>query len=290
MASNQPSWLDTQEYPFSPHYFQSPAGRLHYVDEGSGTPIVFVHGNPSWSFEFRNLIKSLSKSHRCIAADHLGFGLSDKPPGFSYLPSAHAENLERFLEAMDLKDATLMVYDWGGPIGLSYALNHPERIRNLIISNTWMWSVNHVLRFIIFSSIIGGPIGRYRIRKSNYFVRKVMPSAFGDPRRLTPAAHAQFLNALAAPEDRKGCSVFPRQILGSSKWLASLWDRRARLAGKRVLLAWGMKDVGFGKKELGRWMALFPDATVVRFPDGGHFLAEEKPAEVASAIGDLLAA
>ena len=289
MVTGGPSWLDTREYPFAPHYFDVPAGRLHYVDEGSGAPIVFVHGNPSWSFEFRNLIKSLSPTFRCIAPDHLGFGLSDKPRDFSYLPSAHAENLERFLESLDLEDATLMVYDWGGPIGLSYAVNHPERIRNLVISNTWMWSVNHVLRFLLFSTVVGGPIGRYRIRRSNYFVRKVMPSAFGDPRRLTPAVHEQFLKALATPEDRKGCATFPRQILRSSSWLAGLWERRDRLAGKRVLLVWGMKDVGFGKKELGRWMDLFPDATVVRFSDGGHYLAEEKPGEVTSAIRAFLA-
>jgi len=137
--------------------------------------------------------------------------------------------------------------------------------------------------------MVGGPIGRYRIRKSNYFVRKVMPSAFGDPRRLDPKIHEQFLNALATPEDRKGCSVFPRQILGSSEWLKSLWNRRSQLAGKRVLLVWGMKDVGFGKKELARWVALFPGATIVKFPDGGHYLAEEKPSEVTAAIRSLLA-
>jgi len=181
-----------------------------------------------------------------------------------------------------------MVYDWGGPIGLSYALGHPDRIRNLVISNTWMWSVNHVLRFILFSSFVGGPIGRYRIRKSNYFVEKVMPSAFGDPGKLSRAIHAQYRHALANPADRKGCSVFPRQILRSSKWLAGLWDRRNGLAGKRVLLAWGMKDVGFGKKELGRWIGLFPNATVVRYPEGGHYLAEELPNELIGAMRTFL--
>jgi haloalkane dehalogenase len=288
MDRGHPAWLDRAAYPFEPHFFNVGPGEMHYVDEGSGSPIVFVHGNPSWSFEFRNLIRAFSANHRCIAMDHLGFGLSDKPAEFGYLPSEHARNLDRLLESLDLKDATLVVYDWGGPIGLSYALDHPDRIRNLVISNTWMWSVNHVLRFILFSSVVGGPIGRYRIRRSNYFVRSVMPSAFGDPKRLTPEAHAQYLAALPTPSDRKGCSEFPRQILASSDWLAGLWSRRSRLTDKRVLLAWGMKDVGFGKKELARWSDLFPRATTARYPQAGHYLAEEMPDELVHAIRPLV--
>ena len=288
MPDPLPAWLDREAYPFPAHFFAQPAGQQHYVDVGAGPPIVFVHGNPSWSFEFRHLIRAFSPSYRCIAVDHLGFGLSEKPTSFSYLPEEHARNLERLLESLDLREATLVVYDWGGPIGLSYALDHPDRIRNLVISNTWMWSVNRVLRFILFSSFVGGPIGRYRIRKSNYFVRSVMPSAFGDPARLSASAHAQYLNALATPEDRQGCATFPHQILASSRWLGGLWGRRDRLAGKRVLLAWGMKDVGFGKKELGRWMELFPGANVVRYPDGGHYLAEEKPDELIAALRGFL--
>jgi haloalkane dehalogenase len=288
MDPASPPWLDRTEYPFPARYFSLPEGRMHYVDEGRGPPIVFVHGNPSWTFEFRHLIQSFRTTHRCIAADHLGFGLSDKPLRFSYLPSAHAANLEKFLESLDLHDVTLYVYDWGGPIGLSYALNHPERIRKLVISNTWMWSVNHVLRFLLFSTFVGGPIGRYRIVQSNTFVKNGFPGAFGDRRRLSAAVHSQYLNALPTPADRKGCSIFPGEILKSGNWLAGLWERRARLVDKHVLLVWGMKDVGFGRKELARWSALFPGATVVRFEDGGHFLAEEKPTEVAAAIGSFL--
>jgi haloalkane dehalogenase len=281
-------WLDRREYPFASRYFGATAGRLHYVDEGTGPPIVFVHGNPAWSFEFRHQIRALSASHRCLAADHLGFGLSDKPYSFSYLPEAHAENLARWLESLDLHDLTLVVQDWGGPIGLAYAIAHPERVRNLVISNTWMWSVSRDPRFRLFSAIMGGPIGRYRIRRSNYFVREVMRGAFGDPRQLTPAVHEQYLRPLAAPEDRKGSWVFPKQIIGSSEWLGGLWSRRDRLAGHSALFAWGTKDFGFGEKELGRWRGVFPDATVVRYPGVGHWLAEERPAEFTAAIRDFL--
>src|ERR1022692_4366977 len=136
-----PLWLDRAEYPFSSHYFQLPMGRMHYVDEGHGDPIVMLHGNPGWSFEFRNIIKELSKTHRCIAPDHIGFGLSDKPVNWDYLPINQAANFEKLMDSLDLKNITMIVKDWGGPIGLSYAIKHPEKIKKLVILNTWLWSV-----------------------------------------------------------------------------------------------------------------------------------------------------
>jgi haloalkane dehalogenase len=289
VQSAAPAWLDRGEYPFEPHYFPTPSGRTHYVDEGTGEPIVFVHGNPSWSFEFRRLIKGLRARYRCIALDHLGFGLSDKPQDFSYLPSAHAENLERLLESLDLRGCTLHVQDWGGPIGLSYALAHPDRVRRLVISNTWMWPVNHVLKFRLFSAIVGGPLGRYRIRTANTFVRKDMPGAFGEPTRLSPEIHTQYIEVFPTPESRKPSWVLPGQIIGSTPWLERLWSQRGRLSTKRVLLAWGMKDIGFGRKELQRWRSLFPGASLLTFPDGGHFLAEEKSEAMLPALRQFLA-
>lgn len=104
-------------------------------DEGKGSTIVFVHGKPSWSYEFRYLIKELSKQFWCIAVDHLGFGLSDKPSDFSYLPAEHAKNLESFIQHLGLENITLYVGDWGGPIGLSYAVNYPDNISNFVITN-----------------------------------------------------------------------------------------------------------------------------------------------------------
>ena len=132
---------------------------MHYVDEGSGRPVVFVHGNPVWSFMFRNQIKALSPTNRCIAPDLLGFGLSDKPHDWSYLPAEHAAHLDAFLESLDLHDVTLVIGDWGGPIGISYALGHPDRIHSIVVSNTWMWSVSRQIKFRLFSGFTGGPIG-----------------------------------------------------------------------------------------------------------------------------------
>jgi len=262
---------------------------MHYVDEGAGDPIVFVHGNPAWSFEFRNLIRAFSGTNRCIAPDLLGFGLSDKPKDWSYLPEDHAKNLELFLEAFPLTNISLVVGDWGGPIGLSYALNHPETIRNIVITNTWLWSVKSDWYYRAFSAFVGGPVGRWLIKDRNFFAATIVPAVFGDKRRLTKEIHAHYLMPLSQPDERKGSWVFPGRIIGSSPWLQSLWERRDLLQDKKILIAWGMKDIAFRKKELDTWVHAFPRARVIRFEDAGHFVPEEKPEELILAIRDLMA-
>jgi haloalkane dehalogenase len=283
-----PGWLDTGAYPFRPRFFPTPSGSLHYVDEGTGDPVVFVHGNPSWSFQFRNIIKGLSGTHRCIAPDHLGFGLSDKPPEWSYLPQDHATNLEMLLDSLDLQQITMVVGDWGGPIGLSYAIRNPERIRNLVITNTWLWPVRNDWYYRLFSGFMGGLLGRWLIRHNNFFAATLMPSLYGDKTRLTSEIHRHYLEPLARPEERKGCWILPGQIIGASDWLQELWDRRTVLQDKEILIAWGMRDIAFREKELDTWVRAFPRARVIRFGDCGHFVSEEKPAELMDEIRKLL--
>ena len=261
---------------------------MHYVDEGSGEPIVFVHGNPAWSFEFRNVIKEFSSTNRCIAPDLIGFGLSDKPAGWSYLPKEQAKNLDLFLESLDLNAITLVVGDWGGPIGLSYALSHPEKIKNIVITNTWLWSVRSDWYYQAFSRFVGGPIGRWLIRNHNFFADTLVRVLFADKSRLTPNIHAHYIMPLEKAEERKGSWVFPAEIIGSSDWLQSLWDKREVLQLKKILIAWGMKDIGFREKELTIWMHAFPRAKVVRFEDAGHFVGEEKPGELIAGMKNLM--
>lgn len=281
----RPAWLDETEYPFALHYFSTPHGQMHYVDEGAGDPIVFVPGNPSWSFEARNVIKALAGQFRCIAIDHLGFGLSDKPKDFSYTPQAHAQNLEALLDALKLERLTFVVGDWGGPIGLSYAIHHPERTKAILITNTFLWSVKSDWYYQGFSGFMGGPLGHWLIFNHNFFARGVMTMAYGDKSKLTPAIHRHYLST--DPAERQGHWVFPGQIIGASDWLASLWEQRAALNGKVKLIAWGGKDIAFREKELQTWMKEFPKARVVRFPQSGHYLLEENPAELAEALRAL---
>ncbi|NTU92648.1 MAG: alpha/beta fold hydrolase [Chlorobiaceae bacterium] len=282
-----PAWLDRTEYPFESRFFSTPAGNMHFLDEGSGDPVVFIHGNPVWSFVFRNVIASLRNDFRCIAPDHIGFGLSEKPQWWSYLPEDHAGNLELLLESLDLKRITLVVNDWGGPIGLSYALRHPEKIANLVISNTWLWSVETDWYYQAFSGFMGGPVGRWLTGEFGFFVKTFMPLVFGNKSKLTQELHAQYIHPFDNREGRKGMWVFPQQIVGSSPWLDSLWKQIGTLGEKKVLLAWGMKDIAFREHEMNTWLQVFPDALLVRFEDAGHYVAEEKPVELAEAIRSL---
>lgn len=283
-----PTWLDQREYPFSPKQFSLPVGQMRYVDEGEGEAIVMVHGNPVWSFVYRHLIKGLNGRYRCIAPDHIGFGLSDKPENWSYLPQDHATNLQTLLDTLNLTDITLVVQDWGGPIGLSYAINNPARIKRLVIMNTWLWPVNDDWYYRAFSGFMGGPMGRFLIRRFNFFARSVVRTAYGDKRKLTPHIHAHYLNHLPTPASRKGSWVFPGQIIGATPWLGQLWAQRAQLADKPAMFAWGMKDIAFREKELQRWQTLFPAATVTRYADAGHYVQDEKGPELAQLIAAFI--
>jgi len=284
-----PRWLDTREYPFAARWFDAPNGRMHFIDEGDGRPIVLLHGNPTWSFQFRNVVKALRGSRRCIAPDQLGFGLSEKPTTYSYLPVEQARNFAAFMDSLDLHDVTLVVGDWGGPVGLSWALDHPDRVSSLVITNTWMWSVRDDWYYRAFSGFMGGPVGRLLIRHRNFFAGSFLMRAYGDRSKLTPAIHRHYLEPLGTPDERIGSAVFPREIIGSSDWLESLWDRRSALSSAKVLIAWGTSDIAFRDKELQRWESLFPDRTTIRYEGCGHVVAEERPHELGEQILALTA-
>lgn len=275
-------------YPFVPHYVQTEAGRLHYVDTGEGPPVVMLHGNPTWSFLYRRLIRRLRPGHRCIAPDYIGFGRSDKPVDADLTPPAQAARVEALLNRLDLSGITLVVHDWGGPIGLSYALRYPHRIRRLVLMNTWMWPLDGDAWIALFSRLAGSPLGRTLITRFNAFARGVMPLAFADRSRLSDAAFRHYLTPLATPTDRIGSWAFPRALRGASDWLGALWARRAALPDGPALVVWGLRDPAFGLRPLRRWMALLPHAHVHSLPDVGHYVPEEAPGAVGHALTRFL--
>jgi haloalkane dehalogenase len=283
------AWVDRNEYPFEGHFLDVGAGRLHYVDEGQGRPVVMVHGTLEWSFGYRHLIRGLSQSYRCIAPDHLGFGLSDKPSGWSYLPEAHAENLRRLIEHLDLKDITLIVHDFGGPIGLSYALQQPQNVRNIVLMNTWMWSLRDESRFAR-TRIFAGVLGRFLYKRLAFSARFLLPAAFADRKRLTPELHRQYLLPWKDAGERHGTWVFARELLGSSDWYDSLWGQRHKIAEKPALILWGMRDFAFQTPELERWKTVFRHGHVHELADVGHFVAEELGEELAPVVAGFLEA
>ncbi len=289
-SSLRPGWVSDDLYPFESRFFATASGhRMHFVDEGEGEPIVFVHGNPAWSFEFRHAIRELRPEFRCIAPDHIGFGLSSRSSRREdHHPESHAHRFAALLDSLDLRGITLFMNDWGGPIGLDFARRHPERVRRLVIANTWCWPVGGDFHFAAFSFLMSSWIGQYLIRHRNLFVNSVMPRAVGDRSILTPEIMAHYRNAQPSPAARAASAALPGYIVGAGDWLRSIWDGRAAFAGKPALLLWGLKDIAFRRKELDRWKRTLPDFELHEFEDCGHFLAEEAPDRVVPALRDFM--
>ena len=279
-----PSWLDTSEYPFANCYQPLRAGVMHYVDEGHGEPLLFVHGTPTWSFEYRHLISGLSPRFRCVAPDHLGFGLSDRPGAFPYTPEAHADALEEFVTAIGLDRFTLVVHDFGGPIGLRLCMSHPDRVKRVVILNTWMWPFDDDPAMMRKARLAGSALGRWLYRNANFSQRVIMPSAYGNRAALTPAIHRQYLEVFSRARGTNArvqvLHVLARALKDSSSYYARLWEQRAKLRGRPALIIWGMKDSAFQPYLLDRWIRILPDATVARLADSGHWPHEEEPGRV----------
>jgi haloalkane dehalogenase len=285
-----PAWVDREAFPFRSRFLEVAAGRrLHYVDEGQGDVVLFVHGTPTWSFEWRHCIRELSRTHRCIAMDHLGFGLSDRPRDFDYTPESHAGVLRAFVERMGLADITLVVHDFGGPIGLPLALEQASVVRQLVVLNSWMWSFADDPEMARKARMASGGVGRLLYRYANFSLRVLAPYAYADRTKLTPRIHQQYLAPFRDPESRERV-LWPlaRAILGSGRFYESLWLLRDRLRGVPALVVWGMKDPAFQPSQLARWKAALPEATVLELPVG-HWPQEESPPEVVRAMQDFLA-
>ncbi len=282
----KPKWLDRSEYPFESRYFHTPAGRMHYIDEGKGEPVVMVHGNPGWSFEFRNIIKEMSKTNHCIAIDHIGFGLSDKPFEYDYLPENQAKNFALIMDSLNLSNITMTFNDWGGPIGLSYAIKHPEKIKKFVIMNTWLWSVEDDPHYQKFSGFMGGGFGKFMIKNFNLFAHFFLPKVFGDKKNLPKHIHKQYYKHLATRKDRKGCYTFPKHIIASSNWLNRLWEQREKINSIPATFVWGMKDIAFREKELNNWLGNWNNPRVIKLDGVGHYPQEEAAEDVIKAIRD----
>jgi haloalkane dehalogenase len=279
-----PAWLNTRLYPFAPHFLKVDGNTIHYVDEGTGPTLLFVHGNPMWSFVYREVIQTLKHSFRCVAIDLAGFGLSQPAPGFSYLPAAQSELLAKLIERLDLRDYLVVVHDWGGPIGISAALTAPERLAGVVLSNTWAWPVNGNPDFEKFSRLMGGPLGRFGATYLNSFVNVLVPLSH-KRRRLTHAEMTQYRRALPFGH-RTPTWVLPKQIIESREFLAALESRLPELSMRQALILWGDKDDAFRTPELTHWQQILPDARTVILSGVGHFAASEAPEEFCNSILD----
>ncbi|PTX20091.1 haloalkane dehalogenase [Pontibacter mucosus] len=284
-----PKWLDRLLYPFAPHTYEVSGGTMHYVDEGTGAPIVFVHGTPTWSFLWRQQIKALSRNFRCIAPDHLGFGLSEKPADFSYTPEAHADNLEQLIEHLQLKNITLVVHDFGGPIGLRYALRHPENVKNLVILNTWMWSLEEEAKIMKISRFMAGGIGRFLYLQLGFSANVLLPQGYHEGKHLTKDIKLHYQKPLSSASRRMGTWVFARALHESNPYFSELWQQRDKLKSINKLFLWGEKDKLLPVHFLDKWQQEFPEAKTIRYK-AGHLVQEERGGEVADAVRDFVTA
>lgn len=278
---------DSTLYPFASHYFETSHGKMHYLDEGNGPVIVLIHGTPTWSILYRNYVKSLSKNYRCIVPDHIGFGLSDRPLDFSGSPKAHCQNLEALIQHLGLDSFDLVVHDFGGPIGLGYAIAHPEKVKKIVVHNTWLWETAADKSARRVDKLINSWLGRWLYLKFNFSPRVLLKKGFDDPKKLSKNLHQHYLGVFPTPHSRKALLQLAEHLVGSSDWYGSLWSQLHLLEHKQWLFIWGSKDQFLGEEYLNRWENRLPKAQVERLPVG-HFVQEEASTESLQIIRDFL--
>jgi len=286
-----PEWLDREQFPFASRFLQTTFGRVHYLDEGppEGEVVLLVHGTPSWSFEYRQLIPVLARHRRVIAVDHLGFGLSERPADFPYTPEAHSDVLREVVERLGLQRFALVVHDYGGPIALPLVAAEPQRITGLVVMNSWMWPLTEDPALAGAARLAGSWLGRFLYRWLNASLRLLMPYGYADRRKLTPAVHAQY----RAPFRHRGARVqvlwqLARALGSPGAKLSKLWAERERLQAIPALIVWGLGDRALPPSVLSRWRQALPHARVAQLAGVGHWPQEEAPADVAGLLDGFL--
>ena len=274
---------DTGLYPFESRWFDSSVGRVHYVDEGRGRPLLFCHGSPTWSFLYRDVIAALRGDFRCVAVDLPGFGLSDRPSGFGYTIAEITDVVEELVDHLDLRDLVVVGQDWGGPVGLGVAARRPERIGGLALTNTALWPID-AMPNRIFSAVMSSTPMQRRILRDGLLVEKVLLGRAGP--ELSEAEADHYRAVQATPEARAALAVMPREIRSAGPLLARLQTDVARLLGDRPAVAvWGMRDRVFpGRSCIPRLRRMFDELTVVELPDAGHLVPEDAPDRLVDAI------
>ncbi len=278
-------------YPFDSHLAALDGARMHYLDEGSGSPLLMVHGNPTWSFYWRNLVLGLRDRFRVVVPDHIGCGLSDKPRGGPYLLRRHIDNLVQLVEGLDLQNVTLLCHDWGGPIGLGTALALPARFARLVIFNTGAFPPPYVpLRIRLCRTPL---LGRWATQGLNAFARAALFMATEKPDRMTPAVKAGLLAPYGCWWHRAAIHRFVADIpLSRAHPTYATLEKIERdlplLADRPCQLIWGMRDWCFRPECLERLGKVFTDAEIHRLDDAGHYVIEDAHERIVPLVADFL--
>ena len=282
--------------PFKRNFLDLNGQQYHYINEGEGEPVVMIHGNPSWSFYYRNVVTSLAKTHQCIVPDHIGCGLSDKPDDehYDYTLTQRIDDLETLLDHLNVREnITLIVHDWGGMIGLGYAARYPERIKKLVILNTAAFHLpdTKVFPWALWLGRNTG-LGALLVRGFNAFSgiasiigvkRKAMDAEI---RQMYVAPFNTWSNRISTLRFIQDIPLKPddRNYQLVSDIAASL----SQFSNLPMLICWGMKDFVFDHHFLTQWQQRFPDAVVHKFDDCGHYILEDAKEEVVPFIHDFI--
>lgn len=283
-------------YPFASHYLDLNGFKYHYVDEGAGEPLVMVHGNPTWSFYFRELISSFSPQYRAIVPDHIGCGLSEKPgiDAYEFELKDRVDDLEKLLDHLDLgNNITLILHDWGGMIGMAYAVRHPARIRRLVIMNTYAFLPPAGYRIPLAGHFIrrSGPLASVAVLGLNLFCVGALHLATHkglakDVKKGLTAPYNCWNHRLAVLRFVQDIPLSPRD---SSYQLAkSVDDNLTMFAHIPAIICWGEHDFVFDHNFLNEWQRRFPKAEAHRFSDAGHYVLEDVPEKIVPLIQGFL--
>jgi haloalkane dehalogenase len=272
-----------QDYPFTSNYLNLQGGRLHYLDEGAGPVIVMVHGNPTWSYYYRYLIAHFKQSHRVIALDHMGCGLSDKPPFYPYCLDQHITNLECLLDNLGIQRFSLVVHDWGGAIGFGYAVQHLDRVEKIALMNTAAFRSSRLpLRIRLCRLPL---IGEIIVRLFNGFAGMARHMAV--EKKLSADIARAYLAPYNTWSNRVAIARFVEDIPmhKSHRSYARLEEIESKLQFLRelhipLLILWGGKDFCFNDHFYREWQKRFPEAECHYFRDGGHYVLEDKLIEI----------
>ncbi|MEE2986402.1 MAG: alpha/beta fold hydrolase [Nitrospinota bacterium] len=278
-------------YPFESHTIPLGDLKYHYLDEGQGDILLMLHGNPTWSFYYRNLVLGLKDRYRCVVPDHIGCGLSDKPQNYDYTLSTHIDNLKALVDRLSLDNMTLMMHDWGGAIGMGLAVRVPEKIKRLIIFNTSAFLSD----WIPFSvNICRNPIfGTLAIRCFNAFAVMAASWACRRKERMSGKVRDGYLAPYDSYANRIGNLRFVQDIpmtpdVPSYPVVKSIEEKLENFRNRPVLILWGKKDFCFNDHFLNRWKKFFPEAEVHEMEDAGHYVVEDAYEDIIPWIRDFL--
>lgn len=275
-------------YPFRSNFLNLNGNNLHYIDEGQGRPILMLHGNPTWSFYYRNLIQTFSPKFRTVVPDHMGCGFSDKPQDYDYCLETHIQNAYKLIKFLDLQKIILIVHDWGGAIGMGLLTRYPELFDRVVILNTSAFRSEHIPKRI--DLLRQGKFGEWLIRKLNLFA---WPATFmTTTKRLPKIIKEGYIMPYDCWENRIAVSRFVQDIPMEvdHKSYKTLYEIELKLKYSQhpKIILWGGKDFCFNHHFFEKWLEIFPDATAHWYAEAGHYVLEDALEDVSMKIWDFI--